>query len=339
MQQVSKGPAGVTIENADGAIVDGVDTLIRATVIDLTDTNPIAVALVDGDGAHITSIGGGVEYTEGDTDASLTGKVALAEGPSETATPLQVDASKHLQVDIAADSAGLATSANQSTIAGHVDGIEGLLVTIDGDTGSMVTSNAAIQAAVEGTLTVGLPSGAATAANQTTVIGHLDGVEGLLTTIDGDTATLAGAVSGSEIQVDVVAALPAGTNLLGRAQIEPQAGNALSIFRSLDLDESEEEVKGSAGSVYTLWFTNTATSTRWLKFYNDTAANVVVGTTAPVLTIGLPGNTSDDISGVFSTAMGLGFDTAITVAATTGVADNDTGAPGANEVIVNIGYK
>jgi hypothetical protein len=37
--------------------------------------------------------------------------------------------------------------------------------------------------------------------------------------------------------------------------------------------------------------------------------------------------------------MGIKFDTAITVAATTGVLDNDTGAPGANEVIVNIFYK
>jgi hypothetical protein len=60
-----------------------------------------------------------------------------------------------------------------------------------------------------------LPSGAATAANQSTIIGHLDGVEGLLTTIDADTGALAGAVSGSEMQVDVVGALPAGTNTIG----------------------------------------------------------------------------------------------------------------------------
>lgn len=39
-----------------------------------------------------------------------------------------------------------------------------------------------------------LPTGAATAANQTTIIGHLDGLEGLLTTIDADTGVLAGAV-------------------------------------------------------------------------------------------------------------------------------------------------
>lgn len=39
--------------------------------------------------------------------------------------------------------------------------------------------------------TVSLPTGAATAANQTTIAGHVDGIEGLLTTIDGDTGNLA----------------------------------------------------------------------------------------------------------------------------------------------------
>jgi hypothetical protein len=122
-------------------------------------------------------------------------------------------------------------------------------------------------------------------------------------------------------------------------RVLPVAANGCDIFRSLDLDESEEEVKASAGTVYGLWFSNTATATRFLKFYNATAASVTVGTTTPVLTIALPGNTSDDISGVFSIAQGIAFGTAITVAATTGVADNDTGAPAANDVVVNIFYK
>lgn len=68
-------------------------------------TEGVAVAIVDGSGNQITSFGGGTQYTEGDTDTTLTGTVAIAEGPSNIATPLQVDASKHLQVDIAASSA------------------------------------------------------------------------------------------------------------------------------------------------------------------------------------------------------------------------------------------
>jgi hypothetical protein len=98
-------------------------------------------------------------------------------------------------------------------------------------------------------------------------------------------------------------------------------------------------VKGTAGQVYSMWVTNTATSTRFVKFYNLTAANTTVGSSTPVITIGIPGNSSDDVTGLFGGAYGFAFDTAISVAATTAVADADTGAPGANEVIVNIFYK
>jgi hypothetical protein len=71
-----------------------------------------------------------------------------------------------------------------------------------------------------------LPTGAATAANQVTTNGYLDGVEGLLTTIDADTGgiltavqTLDNAIAGNEMQVDVVAPLPAGTNNIGDVDV------------------------------------------------------------------------------------------------------------------------
>ncbi len=63
-----------------------------------------------------------------------------------------------------------------------------------------------------------LPTGAATAANQTTIAGLIDGIEALLATIDADTGTLAGAVD-TEMQVDVVGALPAGDNNIGNVDI------------------------------------------------------------------------------------------------------------------------
>jgi hypothetical protein len=88
-----------------------------------------------------------------------------------------------------------------------------------------------IQTALEGTLTVDaaalpLPTGASTSANQTTLIGHVDGIETLLGTIDTDTSALAGTVSGTELQVDIVAALPAGDNNIGNIDVAtiPQIG-------------------------------------------------------------------------------------------------------------------
>lgn len=71
-----------------------------------------------------------------------------------------------------------------------------------------------------------LPSGAASSANQATVIGHLDGVETLLGTIDADTgsiatsaATLAGAVNGTEMQVDVASVAGTATNGAGQTTV------------------------------------------------------------------------------------------------------------------------
>lgn len=174
--------------------------------------------------------------------------------------------------------------------------------------------------------------------------------------------TLDNTVGGSELQVDVVAALPAGTNaigklaansgvdigdvdvtsisagtnLIGDANLQARTGGgSVTIFRSLDLDETEEEIKATAGSLYGYYFANTNAAARYLKFYNATAANVSVGSTTPVLTFYLPATSAGHIS----FAYGVTFDTAITAAATTGVADADTGAPSANDVILNAFYK
>jgi hypothetical protein len=126
-----------------------------------------------------------------------------------------------------------------------------------------------------------------------------------------------------------------------KTSIPAATSGGASIFRSIDLDESEEEVKGSAGQLYGGVVINLATGVRYLKFYNATAANVTVGTTTPVMTIPIPTAGSANGAGfvIPIPSQGVPFDTAITVAATTGIADNDTGAPGANEVIVNLFFK
>lgn len=103
----------------------------------------------------------------------------------------------HVNVDASALPTGAATAANQATIIGHVDGLESLLGTIDADTSAIAVDAAAIEV--------------------------------LLGTIDADTSALAGAVDGTEMQVDVVAALPAGDNNIGNvdlAQYTPVAAGA-----------------------------------------------------------------------------------------------------------------
>ena len=118
----------------------------------------------------------------------------------------------------------------------------------------------------------------------------------------------------------------------------PSPHKGLKYYRSLDLDEGTAEVvKATPGCLYGLIVTNTATSTRFVKIYNR--ASATVGTHTPVMTIGVPGNSSDDILAALGAGgVGIYFSTGICLGASTGVADNDTGAPGANDLIVNALY-
>ena len=126
----------------------------------------------------------------------------------------------------------------------------------------------------------------------------------------------------------------------GSVSLLPATTGGLSAFKSIDLDESEEAVKGSAGQVFGIHAMNLAATKMFLKLYNATTGSVTVGTTAPDVTIPLP--TQGDTNGAgftWTIPMGIAFSTAITAAATTGIADDDSGAPGSNEVVVTILYK
>jgi hypothetical protein len=150
------------------------------------------------------------------TDEVATSKLTIGaagvnDGFVSSANPLPVTGS------VTATVSGVATAANQSTIIGHVDGIEGLLTTIDADTGNVATSVASIdtktpslgQALEAGSVPVVLtaaqlstltPPAAITGFATETTLAQLDGKV---------TACNTGAVT-------ISAALPAGTNAIGK---------------------------------------------------------------------------------------------------------------------------
>ena len=112
-------------------------------------------------------------------------------------------------------------------------------------------------------------------------------------------------------------------------------------YKNLDVDETADQIKGERGRITFLYAVNMAATKRYLKFYDALNADVTVGTTVPVLTFAIP--TTGDTNGagfVFPIPEeGLEFRTGITVAATTGIADNDSGAPAANDVAICVGYR
>ena len=147
-------------------------------------------------------------------------------------------------------------------------------------------------------------------------------------------------VNMSAIKTAVEAAQPAGTNLIGDVGISgARTSGGTTLYKNIDVDESEDQVKGTAGQVYWITAINLKATPLYLKLYNVVAASVTVGTTVPDLTFPVPSQGDTNGAGfVLSIPNGIEFTTAITIAGTTGVADNDSGAPGANELIVNLGY-
>jgi hypothetical protein len=101
-----------TVSGADGAIQDGVSSTIKATVKDLTNSNPLTVAITDGNGDQITSFGGGTQYTEGDIDASITGTAMMVEDAANTLQPAQGNKTDGLLVNLGTN--------NDVTVTGSV---------------------------------------------------------------------------------------------------------------------------------------------------------------------------------------------------------------------------
>lgn len=147
--------------------------------------------------------------------------------------------------------------------------------------------------------TITLPSGASTAAHQVTQNTHLSNIatnttgvstaanqttsNGLLTTIDADTgniatstATIAGAVSGSEMQVDIASAIPAGNNNIGDVDVtnlpSTVATNAgANDSSTLRVSEGSRSYSDSARLAYS---SSNVTSGAWVELDASTAAAI-----------------------------------------------------------------
>lgn len=147
-------------------------------VLDSIDAAVNGTLVVDGSGVT-QPVSGTVTANLSATDNAVLDAIAAS-----VAGTLTVDGSGATQPVSAASlplPTGAASETTLSTLNGKVTAC---------NTGAVVVSSSA------------LPSGAATAANQSTANSSL--------------STIAGAVSGTEMQVDLVGSVPAGTNLIGR---------------------------------------------------------------------------------------------------------------------------
>lgn len=222
----------------------------------------------------------------------MADNVAVTEGSGKTIATDEVSSVQHQLVKLEFGTDGNATMVSSSNP-----------LPVDGSGVTQPVSAASLP----------LPSGASTAANQSTIISHVDGIETILGTIDSDTSTLAGAVDGTEMQVDVLTlptlsnvttvgtvssvtaianALPAGTNNIGdvdvlsvpRSQSGPgEPGTAIDSYNTIaiNLSAGNNQVLVSSAAnkqiwVYGIVFTLSANGTVSFQDEDDTAITGVM---------------------------------------------------------------
>lgn len=158
-------------------------------------------------------------------------------------------------------------------------------------------------------------------------------------TVAGAASLPAGTNNIGDVDVLTLPAIPAGSNLIGRVNLDAQTGNGLTPHKKISAASTNAtSLKASAGNVHGIYAHNTNASPRYLKLY-DKASAPTVGTDTPVLTLPIPGNTAGAGFVLPLSALGVTFTNGIAYALTTGVADSDTAAVAANEIVVNILYK
>lgn len=195
--------AGVHYPKVIPTEIDGSDSAIAVKLGALTETAPATDTASSGLNGRLQRIAQRVSSLIALIPAALTGsgnfKVSLQESnASQVVTGTFWQATQPVSE---ADGANVTLGAKADAKSTATDTTAVSIMSVLKQVSASVQ---AIATAIAGTLTVGLPSGASTSANQTTIIGHLDGVETLLTAIDGHVDGLEGSNSAIQTAVQLI---------------------------------------------------------------------------------------------------------------------------------------
>lgn len=134
---------------------------------------------------------------------------------------------------------------------------------------------------------------------------------------------------GAVADVSVAAPMP--------VQLVPLAGaTGADAIGFASVDTTKHAVKASAGAVYGFYLYNRSTAKRHVRFYDASVAGTTVGTTTPKMG---PFVLEADQGMVFTFPHPVSFATAITIAATTGYLNSDTGSVTSGDVQATVIFK
>lgn len=134
-------------------------------------------------------------------------------------------------------------------------------------------------------------------------------------------------------KADTVCATATGTcTISALLKFLNNTASGTSVHYTGSITNTAVAVDASAGTLWGYYFYNPNASVCYVQFWNTAQGSVTVGTTTPVLTLGIPA------TGAANVQLGVGdaFSTAITIAATTARAG---GTACASNVDANIWYK
>jgi len=201
------------------------------------------------------------------------------------------------------------------------------------------TVTAAAQPGVDiGDVTINNAAGAAAVnirdgGNSITIDGAITIQEPLSVDDNGSSLTVDGTVTiqdgGNTITVDGAVTISGPVNLV------PATVGGLTSYRNIDVDEAGVLVVGAPAQIYGWFIYNAAAAARFVRIYNHVDAPTAGDAANCIATICLPAGSAANAF----TDVGIACSAGIGLRATTAVADADTGAPGANDVVVNLWYK
>lgn len=217
--------------------------------------------------------------------------------------------------------------------------------------------------------------GDASAANQVTLNGYVDGLETLITSTNTKLDTVISSVNtelpAAAALADATAnptvpgvasfnmcfngttwdrcvkssagagAVDTGTARVTTASDDPiNVGTSNNHHLSVGTTEDETEIKATAGVLKSIQVSNVAATVAYLRCANLTAANTTPGTSTIFWGMAVPGATTGaGLTAQIGGVNGLAFSTALTCWVVTGKAATDVAEVGANDVEWNIQYK